>query len=380
MSWVDSMQDVGGRLVPAALDFVHSQEAALPGSGATGVRWLADRIERFVDEDAPSIDDDRFVEGAGALLGLLLIKHLGGKTRAQNGVHRVQLGQFGWFDPFVAISQAMDADDPRRCLAEYLVVAEKEAHQAGPVSRVVSIFAAVLAEARPDLHIRSQFELSVELSNDATVDLSRLEKVARDQDEAAITEAAHRLVSMLPGNDGPRETSWEEAAPRLFPRLVADAFLESLPRAGSLYLEEIGHDVYLALQLRYGPRARYVRKTEVAHWSSNDDPFHRAVRNLASRSQDLRLEPVDHGVLRVCQGDGLDAARLVLPDLAVRLRQLSRQGWIASAPHRDVLLVAPATESTAVAALAADAAERAPHPISQSLFSISEDGISAIER
>ncbi|MCZ6805519.1 MAG: DUF1444 family protein [Deltaproteobacteria bacterium] len=375
VSWVEAMRDVGGRLVPAALNFMEAQGSALPDAGATGVQWLADRIERFLEQEEDTTEDDRFVEGAGAVLGLLLIEHLGGRTRERDGTHRVQLGRFGWFDPFDAIEQALDAEDPRHCLSEYLTIAEREARQAGPVSRIVSTFAEVLGEHRPDVRIEAQFELTVELDNGATVDLARLEKVAHDQDQGAIAEAARRIVSMLPGDEGPHETQWAEAEARLFPRLVSNKFLGSLPNDDALYREEVGHDVHLTLQLRYGPRARYVRRTEVEQWLDNGDAFHQAIRNLASHSRELRLEPIEDGLLRVRQGDGLDAARLVLPDLAVRLRRLSTGSWIAAAPHRDVLLVAPIDGAPLLAKHASDAAERAPHPISSALFSVTEEGL-----
>ncbi len=375
VSWVESVQRTGGRLVPAALNFAEAQGFAVPDAGATGVRWLADQIDRFLEQEGDPAADDRFVEGAGALLGLLLIEHLGGRTLQRAGTHRVQLGRFGWFDPFGAIEQALDADDPRHCLSEYLAVAEREASDVGPVSRVVSMFAEVLGEQRPDLQIKSQFELTVELDNGASVDLARLEKVARDQDQDATAQAALRIVNMLPGDHRASATQWAEAMTRLFPRLVSSSFLGSLPSDDVLYREEVGHDVYLTLQLRYGPRSRYVRQTEVDHWGGNADAFHQSIRNLASHSRELRLEPIGDGLLRVRQGDGLDAARLVLPDLAVRLRRLSNGGWVAAAPHRDVLLVAPSDDASPLAKHAHDAAERAPHPISGALFSVTEEGL-----
>ncbi|MDH3845906.1 MAG: hypothetical protein OES69_18345, partial [Myxococcales bacterium] len=76
MSWVAAMEEIGGRLVPAALGFAEVRGSALPAAGPTGVRWLADQIERFLEQGGDPIADDRFVEGAGALLGLLLIEHL----------------------------------------------------------------------------------------------------------------------------------------------------------------------------------------------------------------------------------------------------------------------------------------------------------------
>ena len=335
------MEDVGGRLVPAARTFVDSQHPPLPGTGAAGIRWLAAQLEDFVDRDTDGGDDDRFVEGAGALLGLLLIEHLGGRTRERDGCHRVQLGRFGWFDPFGTIQEVLDAEDPRGCLSEYLSVAEREADENGPVSRVVRVFANTLGLERPDLDIESQFELTVDLNNGASVDLARLERVARDQDEDAATEAARRIISMLPGANTQEETPWSEAATRLLPRLVSEKFLASLPSEQALYVDPVGSGVHLALQLRYGTRARYVRCAEVDSWAlERAGARQQALENLAAKSRSLRLERVTGEILRVRQGDGLDGARLLLPDLADRLAKLEPGVWVAAAPHRDVLLLA----------------------------------------
>jgi hypothetical protein len=375
VDWLDALEDVGGRLVPAARVFVDSERPPPPGSGAQGIRWLATQLEDFVDRETNDVEDDLFVEGAGALLGLLLIDHLGGQTRERDGRHRVQLGRFGWFDPFGAIQDALDAEDPRSCLSQYLTAAEREAAEEGPVSRVVRAFAEALEHERPDLGIQSQFELTVDLDNGASVDLGRLEHVARDRDDQATTEAARRIISMLPGA-GPQEaTPWHEAAGRLLPRLVSARFLESLPGDQELYAEQLGHDVHVTLQLRYESRARYVRASEVDAWAlGRSAALQQAVENLMGKSRSLRLEPVAEGVLRVRQGDGLDGARLLLPDLAARLARLQEQRWIAAAPHRDVLLLAHGAAVNQLARQAQDAAQRAPHPVSGSLFVLTPHG------
>jgi uncharacterized protein YtpQ (UPF0354 family) len=375
VDWLNAMEDVGGRLVPAARTFVDSQHPPLPGTGAAGIRWLAAQLEDFVDRDTDGGDDDRFVEGAGALLGLLLIEHLGGRTRERDGCHRVQLGRFGWFDPFGTIQEVLDAEDPRGCLSEYLSVAEREADENGPVSRVVRVFANTLGRERPDLDIESQFELTVDLNNGASVDLARLERVARDQDEDAATEAARRIISMLPGADTQEETPWSEAATRLLPRLVSEAFLASLPSEQALYVDPVGNGVHLALQLRYGTRARYVRCAEVDSWAlERAGARQQALENLAAKSRSLRLERVTGEILRVRQGDGLDGARLLLPDLADRLAKLEPGVWVAAAPHRDVLLLARGEALEELCKRAEDAVRRAPHPVSAAIFAVTPQG------
>ncbi|MBW1874998.1 MAG: DUF1444 family protein [Deltaproteobacteria bacterium] len=379
--WLNTLEDVGGRLVPAARDFVDSQRPPLPGTGARGIRWLAAQLEDFVDRDTDGSDDDRFVEGAGALLGLLLIDHLGGRTRERDGCHRVQLGRFGWFDPFGTIQEALDAEDPRGCLSEYLSVAEREAADDGPVSRVVRVFANTLGRERPDLDIESQFELTLDLNNGASVDLARLERVARDQDDDAATEAARRIISMLPGANTQAETPWNEAAPRLVPRLVSEQFLASLPNEQTLYADALGNDVHFALQLRYGTRARYVRCAEVDSWAlERAAARQQAIENLSAKSRSLRLERVTEEILRVRQGDGLDGARLMLPDLAARLTKLQPGTWIAAAPHRDVLLLARGEAIRELSRRAEDAVRRAPHPISAAIFAITPQGPRPLRR
>jgi len=373
--WLDALESVGGRLVPAARVFVDSERPPPPGAGPSGVRWLAAQLEDFVDRDTDDAEDDRFVEGAGSLLGLLLIQHLGGQAREREGCHRVQLGRFGWFDPFGAIQEALDAEDPRICLSEYLAVAEREANGRGPVSRVVRAFADTLQHERPDIDIESQFELTLDLNNGASVDLARLERVARDQDDDATTEAARRIISMLPGADTQEATPWHQAASRLLPRLVSRQFLDALPGEQALYAECVGGDVHLALQLRYAERARYVRTAEVDGWAlERSAARHQAIENLRSRSRKLRLERISDGVMRVRQGDGLDGARLLLPDLAARLARLADETWIAAAPHRDVLLLGYESFVHELAKRAEDAAQRAPHPISASLFAVTQHG------
>jgi len=375
VDWLNALEEVGGRLVPAARTFVDSQHPPLPGTGAPGIRWLAAQLEDFVDRDTDGGDDDRFVEGAGALLGLLLIDHLGGRTRERDGCHRVQLGRFGWFDPFGTIQEALDAEDPRECLSEYLSVAEREADENGPVSWVVRVFANTLGRERPDLDIESQFELTVDLNNGASVDLARLERVARDQDEDAATEAARRIISMLPGAHTQEETPWSEAATRLLPRLVSKKFLASLPSEQTLYVDSVGNDVHLALQVRYGTRARYVRCAEVDSWAlERAAARQQAIENLAAKSSSLRLERITEEILRVRQGDGLDGARLLLPDLAARLAQIEAGIWVAAAPHRDVLLLARGEAIEELHRRAEDAVQRAPHPVSAAIFAITPQG------
>ena len=73
--------------------------------GRDGLVALCRAIEGFArHDDVDEETDRRFVEGAGALLGVLLIDHLEGASYAARGaLHRVRLGRHGFFDPFAAV-------------------------------------------------------------------------------------------------------------------------------------------------------------------------------------------------------------------------------------------------------------------------------------
>ena len=63
--WLNAMEDVGGRLVPAAREFADSPRPAPPAAGPSSIRWLAEQVEDFVDRDTDGSLDDRFVDRSG---------------------------------------------------------------------------------------------------------------------------------------------------------------------------------------------------------------------------------------------------------------------------------------------------------------------------
>jgi len=124
-----------------------------------------------------------------------------------------------------------------------------------------------------------------------------------------------------------------------------------------------------------------VRCAEVDSWAlERAAARQQAIENLSAKSRSLRLERVTEEILRVRQGDGLDGARLMLPDLAARLTKLQPGTWIAAAPHRDVLLLARGEAIRELSRRAEDAVRRAPHPISAAIFAITPQGPRPLRR
>ncbi|MBW2464999.1 MAG: hypothetical protein JRH11_25345, partial [Deltaproteobacteria bacterium] len=346
------------------------------------------RIEDYCDVEEPGDDADRaFVEGAGAALALLLIAHLGvGEHRCRDGVHRIRIGAYGYFDPFGAIEEVLDAEDPGVALAVAVRRAEAEAGGRGPGARVRVYLAEALSERSPPLEVREHFEHYLKLSDDTEVDLSRTIAATRDGDDADVRRSVDKLVTFLGGQA--TALPWEEAGPRLVPRLVPPTFTADLPDSaagrGELAIRPLFPSLSVALLLAHEGRSRFLREDEIAAWErSFDEVLERAVENLAARSTKARFTRLDTdaGPLIVARsGDGLDAARLLLPNLhEVISRELGTPFYVA-VPHRDTLLAAPVTPKVLVSELerrAEDDASRAPHRISSALYRMDEAGFSA---
>ena len=359
--------------------------------GAEGMKALARALDAWCEVEDPGDEADRaFVEGAGALLGLLLIAHIGdGAHVERGGKHLVRLGPRGWFDPFAAIEEALDAEDPRAALAARVRRAEAEARDRGPTSRVLYAIERELAAAPDAPRVAEHFEHYVRLEPEGELDIARIVSATEGQPDAAVDQAVQKLLGMLGGTSG--DVTWDEARPLLFPRLVPSTFLEEVhgahPGRGRIFARTVSADVACTLVLHYEDRARYARTDEVARWeeaSSSGAPLHAALENLAARSARARFARVDtaHGPLVVARtGDGLDAARLILPTLHDVLAPELGSPFVAAVPHRDTLLAcarAPRALVEALRARAEDDASRAPHRITAALFEVGANALRAI--
>ena len=202
------------------------------------------------------------------------------------------------------------------------------------------------------------------LDDGVEVDLRAVFRATRELDASAVDRAVGKVVALLEGSAP--EIEWADARDRILPRLVGPSFVET-SRDADVWLAPWAEDVRVALQLRFEGRLRYVREREVDAWiAEGADPIARAIERLALRSDAARFARIDfdEGALVVARtGDGLDAARALLPGLSAVLEpELGRDVWLA-VPHRDTLL---ASANEALLRRHADEAyRRAPHPISR---------------
>lgn len=379
MGWLESVD--AGPLGPAARRFLdaHPGAPAAPFErGVAGLRALADAVEAWAEEEPPTDDDDEgFVEGAGALLAVLLLDHVGrGAHVARDGAHRLRLGDDGFVDPFGAIDAALDAPDPRAVLIAAVARAESEAAGHAGVGRAMRLLRASLADTRSDLAIERAFGPSVHLSGDIELDLGHVLRATDGESDRAARQAIDKLVAMLPGGEVSSSTFGDVRA-SLLPRLAAPGFAASLADRSRLATQaRLGGAVEVALVVGYEDRSRYVSEAELERWGIEfDAALAVALGNLAARSERARFGRVDtpQGPLVVARtGDGLDSARLLLPTLHEVLAPELGETFLVAVPHRDALMACadePALAEALRERAAADAA-RAPHRITDRLFLI----------
>ena len=436
-----------GPLLAAAARFMGKRLADgewTDGLGPIGLRQLLDRVESHVFESVEdtqgsgplaspgSIDPEeaerRFVEGGGAWLALLLLDRVpDGHQVVHDGHHGLRLGHHGFFDPFAAMQGVLDADDPRRALAEAIRRGEAEGNGTGPISRAVGAFSRELELTLPDRSVVEQFGATVRLDDRTEVDLGRVLVAADGEGPEVLRAAVARMVRGLGTAAGHRPgaagRSFAAERSRLLPRLLGPDFTAELrrraegggelataplpmtgatggtvggaaepnarggPRSGpqATMGRRVVPGVEVGLIVAYGDRARYLTRAELDGQGVDlDVALAQAIANLAARSAKarfLQMETDDGPMIMARSGDGLDAARLLLPGLFDVLTPELGPIIAVGAPHRDTLIATVATEPALVKALMAqlaDGAARAPHPISATPWRLTALGLSAL--
>ncbi|HHH30588.1 MAG TPA: hypothetical protein ENK57_19910 [Polyangiaceae bacterium] len=387
MLWFNSLD--AGPLTQAAGRFLaeHPGAPTLPFErGVRGLSALTAAVERWADSE-PSDLDDGFVEGCGALLALVLLDHVGdGGYVCREEAHRVRLGEYGFVDPFSAVREALEADDPREAIVSAVSRAEAEASGRAGVGRATRLLAETLLTRRPGLHIEQTFGVEVTLNKDIRIDLTRVLRATDDQPEQTARLAIEKLVTMLPraGDEArPSVIPLAEVEGRLLPRITAPGFARSLQAHGTLAsAPRLEGAIEITLVVAHEDRSRYVAAHELLVWGmSFEQALALAIGNLAQRSENARFARIetDAGAMVMARTrDGLDAARLLLPTLEDVIGQELGRPFLVAIPHRDTLL-ACADRPELVEALrerAADDAAHAPHKISERLFRIEAGRIS----
>jgi uncharacterized protein YtpQ (UPF0354 family) len=396
-SWIGGLSERAGPLIEPALRFLQRYRSPTLGEfggGVEGVRWLARELVTFAYlETVSDRDEHDFVEGAGALLGLILIDHLAdARHAARNGTHRIRIGAYAFFDPFGAVEQALDAEDVHKSLAASLACAERDGRGVGAMSRVVRTLSDLLRIERPRLRIARQFDAQLTLvdsdrdgddESEIDLDLTQAIRATASQGMEAIHEVARRMISLLPGAPEP-ELALGELRARIVPRICRTDLMTSLSAQGCTELFQVAFvgELSIAVLIEHEGRARYLRTREATALAMPSAALlEHALDNLLARSARFRLSDMSHdakGCLITRTGDGRDSTRVLLPSVRRLLRERLGEEVVVGIPHRDAFLCCdardPATLTLMKERVSSDAA-RAPHRLSDELFRCTTEGL-----
>ena len=385
-TWLDEV--AGGPLAAAAVRFLNSLglDASTPPSGAVGLRLLLRSMETQLSDDR--VDDElEFIEGAGAFLGLLLLKGLGGEHQQHRERHLLRLGRFGLFDPFEAVSTCLGEARIDQALVDAISTAEDEAQGRAGFGRLAVLFRERLGQERPELALISQHGPELQLEHRHTgdtvvVDLDRTHRATNGASAATLHKALRELVGLIPGAGDSAGMAWEDAKPRLRPRLQSAAFTAALPSElqGKIPSVPITDGLQAALVLDCGDRFRYVTSNEIQDWCVGlSTALDQSFTNLGHRTDMSRFDVIAKSagtLISSRHGDGCDAARILLPEVQALLRRALGGQVVVGMPHRDMLMATSSNDTDAIRELRSqveNAAARAPHAISSALFRLCTD-------
>lgn len=348
MSWLGTVRDRAGPFYGEAIRWLADADQFPVGAVAPAIdeMALAHAVEDWCQRSDPAeAQDHRFVNGAGALFAMLLLRRFPEARHGMaGGVHGVRLGTCGWVHAFEPMEHALEADFPRVACLEAFELAAAEREGRGPHGRVFSEALTQLKRAHIAVHSHGCESI---LLNDGT-ELSLL-KVIRATRGASMATVHRSVGSMLaPLTAGPSDLStWEETKGQLFPRPVNLTFVQRQERAQLAhrpYLDDEGRVTWVQ---RFEDRVRFLCEPDLERWCITADQLHAcAMENLAAATDRAHFicDELDHGPTIFARSrDGLDAARSLLPGFIPLLTKELGEKVCFAAPHRDGLFATGAS-------------------------------------
>jgi hypothetical protein len=242
----------------------------------------------------------------------------------------------------------------------------------------------ILNQKYPQLQAKAGAEDSLIEIEAGTLDLTNLHGKVRqlplDQQRAVTIDYVDRLVERVGQKDDANRASWAEMSKLLCPRLASSELQPPLP---GMLLRPFATGAVTAYVLDHGRQVEYVQHDMLTPWGVDSQKVHdTAVANLEALSEDVEIE------LREARGggrfividtdDSYDAARLVLPRFRGRLLAALGTPIFVGVPNRDFLVAWSADAQFAAFAdrVAKDSREQ-PYPITDAIFRVDRDGVSA---
>jgi hypothetical protein len=178
------------------------------------------------------------------------------------------------------------------------------------------------------------------------------------------------------GLEAPEDHKFVDAAVRILPQICRTAWVyENGPAFGdsAIVNRDLGNDLSICYVIDDPSSVIFVCQAHLKFWArTEEDIFHLANQNLRRMSgEDLPMPSASGGPVRVDEGDGYDAARLLLLDA----RQ--SEGLLIAIPERDSLYLGLEKDRQSMRAMVAEG-EPSEYPVSPDLYRIDGQKLSPV--
>lgn len=221
--------------------------------------------------------------------------------------------------------------------------------------------------------------LQVVRGNDiAELDVEPFERAYRRRPDA-LDAVVQTLLRVSKGEKGVPDPGYQAIATLIIPQLKPIVLLSDLLDRGAepIIYQLFLADIIITYAIHDGKRLSYLTETQLERWGVSELDVHaQAIKNLSQRSVDVPYHVAGTGSQQIIifnHNDGLDAARILLPDMLAHAAKSIPGEIIIGIPNRDFMLLFSDDDPDRVSAVALqitrDVRQHA-HGISDKLFTL----------
>ena len=177
-----------------------------------------------------------------------------------------------------------------------------------------------------------------------TIDIAPFEQAYRRRPDALDAVVA-TLLRVSKGERGVPDPGYQAIADRIIPQLKPVVLLMDLLERGAdpiVYRLFLG-DIMVTYAIRDQQRLSFLTETQLERWGVSEYTVHeQAVANLRTMSQNVSYHVAGEGDQQIVifnNEDGLDAVRLLLPDLIADAARSMPGNLVIGIPNRDFMVV-----------------------------------------
>ena len=237
-----------------------------------------------------------------------------------------------------------------------------------------------LDESITDVRQRDDEIVVVRGADEVAVAIDPFERAYRRRPDA-IDAVVSTLLRVSQGETGVPDPGYQTIADRIFPQLKnVNLLVDTVERGADPILYRLFlADIMLTYAIRDSKRLSYLTETQIERWGVSEHVVHeQAMKNLAAASQKIPYHVAGTGSQQVVifnVNDGLDAARLLLPDLIQSAAHDIPGNLVIGIPNRDFMVVFSDDDPDRVSAVALQVTQdmrQHSHGLTTHLFTIAD--------